>query len=44
MNGKDEKKDWVIIIGMSTLGTIMALISWLSSPQGQQIIQNLVRM
>jgi hypothetical protein len=42
-NWKKEIRDWRnwVWIGMSSFGTFIALISWLSSPQGQQVIQHL---
>jgi hypothetical protein len=38
-----DRRNWVWI-GMSSYGTIVWFISWITSPQGQQVIQHLGRL
>ena len=40
---KKSLLEWLVILGMSSLGTVMAAWSWLNSPQGQEVMRSLVR-
>jgi len=43
-NWKKELRDWSIILGMSSLGTILSFLSWISErPEVQNFIKGLVR-
>jgi len=46
INWKKELKDWRnwLIVGMSSWGTLMGLISWLSKPEVQQAIREGMRI
>jgi hypothetical protein len=46
INWKKEIRDWRnwVWIGMSSFGTWIWFLSWVTSPQGQQFIQHLGRL
>jgi hypothetical protein len=44
INWKREIRDWSIIIGMSSLGTFMAFITWITKPEVQEVIRKTLRL
>jgi hypothetical protein len=46
MNNKTKRLiyEWCIILGMSSLGTFMAFMSWITQPENLDKIKKLIRM